>query len=103
MPHWLLAHVSRLSWVSRAFIWHLGLDPIKWLMAWILNEEGMRNKWVFFCCRLVGGVHWVLPARGLLRGPHWARQGCVVDLLHSRRSGTARAYVLNLGTTIPPY
>ena len=24
-------------------IWYLGLDPIKWVLAWILNEDGFRD------------------------------------------------------------
>jgi len=29
---------------TRSIIWHLGLDPIKWLMAWALNEDGVRSR-----------------------------------------------------------
>jgi len=26
-----------------SIIWYLGLDPIKWVLAWILNEDGFRD------------------------------------------------------------
>ena len=26
-----------------SIIWYVALDPIKWIMAWILNEDGFRN------------------------------------------------------------
>jgi hypothetical protein len=28
----------------RSIIWHLGLDPIKWFMCWVLNENGVRSR-----------------------------------------------------------
>ena len=27
-----------------SIIWYVGLDPIKWLMAYILNEDGFRDR-----------------------------------------------------------
>ncbi|KAI8467454.1 MAG: putative plasma membrane-type proton ATPase [Monoraphidium minutum] len=32
-----------VSWIW-ALVWHLGLDPIKWFMAWALNEDGVRSR-----------------------------------------------------------
>ena len=32
-----------VAWVWAA-IWYIGLDPIKWLMMWVLNEEGIRGR-----------------------------------------------------------
>jgi H+-transporting ATPase len=34
------------AWIW-AIIWYLGLDPIKWVLAWIFNEDGFRNKTAF--------------------------------------------------------
>jgi len=31
-----------VAWIW-AIIWYVALDPIKWAMAWILDEEGMRT------------------------------------------------------------
>ncbi|KIZ00694.1 hypothetical protein MNEG_7267 [Monoraphidium neglectum] len=40
--------IGAAEWVVVAWIWsllwHLGLDPIKWFMAWVLNEEGVRSR-----------------------------------------------------------
>ena len=27
-----------------SIIWYVGLDPIKWMMAYILNEDGFRDR-----------------------------------------------------------
>lgn len=32
-----------VAWIW-AFIWHLPLDLIKWIMAYILNEDGFRDR-----------------------------------------------------------
>ena len=32
-----------VAWIW-SLIWYLGLDPIKWAMMYILNEDGWRNK-----------------------------------------------------------
>ena len=49
LPHFpLLTLISRrayavVAWIW-AFIWHLPLDLIKWVMAYILNEDGFRDR-----------------------------------------------------------
>lgn len=32
--------VVALIW---SIIWYVALDPIKWIMAWMLNEDGFRD------------------------------------------------------------
>jgi H+-transporting ATPase len=32
-----------VAWVWSC-IWYMGLDPLKWALAWILNEDGFRSK-----------------------------------------------------------
>ena len=32
-----------VAWVW-SFIWHIPLDLIKWMMAYILNEDGFRDR-----------------------------------------------------------
>ena len=32
-----------VAWIW-SLIWYLGLDPIKWMMMYALNEDGVRNK-----------------------------------------------------------
>ncbi len=32
-----------VAWIW-SIIWYLGLDPIKWMMMYALNEDGIRNK-----------------------------------------------------------
>ena len=32
-----------VAWIW-SLIWYLGLDPIKWMMMYALNEDGIRNK-----------------------------------------------------------
>ena len=32
-----------VAWIWSG-IWYMGLDPIKWILCWILNEDGFRNK-----------------------------------------------------------
>ena len=32
-----------------SIIWYVGLDPIKWMMAYILNEDGFRDRKVRAC------------------------------------------------------
>ena len=32
-----------VAWIW-ALIWYLGLDPIKWMMMYFLNEDGIRDK-----------------------------------------------------------
>jgi hypothetical protein len=29
---------------ARSIIWYVALDPLKWLMMYILNEEGVRDR-----------------------------------------------------------
>lgn len=42
---WVLV---RRYYVIVAWIWslmfYLGLDPLKWLMAWVMNEDGFRDR-----------------------------------------------------------
>lgn len=35
-----------VAWIW-SIIWYLGLDPIKWVMMWILNEDGWRDHAAF--------------------------------------------------------
>jgi hypothetical protein len=35
-----------VAWIW-SIIWYVGLDPIKWAMMYILNEDGWRNKAAF--------------------------------------------------------
>ena len=35
-----------VAWIW-SIIWYLGLDPIKWVMMYILNEDGVRNRHAF--------------------------------------------------------
>ena len=32
-----------------SIIWYVGLDPIKWVMAYVLNEDGFRDRKVRTC------------------------------------------------------
>ena len=32
-----------VAWIW-SLIWHMGLDPLKWLMAYIMNEDGVRDR-----------------------------------------------------------
>lgn len=32
-----------VAWIW-SLIWYLGLDPIKWMMMYALNEDGVRNR-----------------------------------------------------------
>ncbi len=49
-----LSYYVIVAWIW-AIIWYLGLDPIKWAMMWILNEDGWRNKAAFQQEKKVGG------------------------------------------------
>ena len=35
-----------VAWIW-SIIWYLGLDPIKWVMMYILNEDGVRDRHAF--------------------------------------------------------
>lgn len=35
-----------VAWIW-AMIWYVGLDPVKWMIMWILNEEGIRGHGFF--------------------------------------------------------
>lgn len=35
-------HISQTP--PRSLIWYVGLDPLKWLLMWILNEDGVRSQ-----------------------------------------------------------
>ena len=35
-----------VAWIW-SIIWYLGLDPIKWIMMYILNEDGVRDRSAF--------------------------------------------------------
>ena len=32
-----------VAWVW-SILWYLALDPLRWALAWCLNENGMRNR-----------------------------------------------------------
>jgi H+-transporting ATPase len=32
-----------VAWIWSA-LWYLLLDPLKWIMCWILNEDGFRDQ-----------------------------------------------------------
>ena len=34
------------AWIW-SLIWYVPLDPLKWIMVWVLNEDGIRNQLSF--------------------------------------------------------
>ncbi|GAB4823503.1 hypothetical protein N2152v2_010549 [Parachlorella kessleri] len=44
------------AWIW-AIIWHMGLDPIKWAMMYILNEEGIRQRGLYDTIFRTRGEH----------------------------------------------
>ena len=32
-----------LAWVW-SLLWYLALDPLRWAVSWVLNENGMRSR-----------------------------------------------------------
>ncbi len=41
-----------VAWIW-SIIWYLGLDPIKWVMMYILNEDGVRDRNAFKAAKQV--------------------------------------------------
>ena len=44
-----------VAWIW-SIIWYMGLDPIKWMMMYILNEDGIRNRSAFTQAKKVRGT-----------------------------------------------
>ena len=43
-----------VAWIW-SIIWYMGLDPIKWVMMYILNEDGVRDRSAFTQAKKVHG------------------------------------------------
>lgn len=52
------------AWIW-ALIWHFGLDPIKWIMMYILDEEGIRQRSIF---QIIGASHFEHIGTGINLG-----------------------------------
>ena len=49
-----------VAWIW-ALLFYVPLDPIKWVMLWILNEENLRKRVSGFLCSSViaGALDWL--------------------------------------------
>ena len=44
-----------VAWIW-SLLWYLALDPLKWALAWVLNENGMRSSSTWRLDQVCGAV-----------------------------------------------
>ncbi len=79
-----------VSWIW-ALIWHMGLDPLKWIMAYAINDDGFRDRAAFNKQRQRPAVlderhsleEATVPGTGLCVGLGWWGGVCCVSLSQS--------------------